>query len=83
MRPGHLLDVLAGYSKSLQEYVRLFGVRSLIHFVRETPTGPWLVPVQVRTRLAQDGQRQTPELLLVGRLDREGVVRQGWVEIRR
>ncbi|MEE8587414.1 MAG: hypothetical protein V3T83_21445 [Acidobacteriota bacterium] len=53
MRLGHFLNVLARYSRSLQEYVRTLGVRGLIHFVRETITSPWLVPEQVRARLAQ------------------------------
>ncbi len=56
MRLGHFLNVLARYSKSLQECVLTFGVRGLTHFVRETLTGPWLVPEQVRARLAQGGQ---------------------------
>ncbi len=34
----------------------IFGVRGLTHFVRETLTGPWLVPEQVRSRLAQSVQ---------------------------
>lgn len=53
MRLGHFLNVLARYSKSLQEYVRTFGVQGLIQFVRETLAGPWLAPEQVRARLAQ------------------------------
>jgi hypothetical protein len=56
MRLGHFLNVLARYSKSLQEYVRTFGVRGLIHFVRETIAGPWLDPEQVYARLARGGQ---------------------------
>ena len=53
MRLGHFLNVLVRYSKSLQECVRTLGVRGLIQFVRETLASPWLVPEQVRARLAQ------------------------------
>ena len=53
MRLGHFLNVLARYSKSLQECVRILGIRGLTHFVRETLAGPWLDPEQVRARLAQ------------------------------
>ena len=42
MRLGHTLNVLARHSYALTGYVREFGVRGLIAFVRNTIAAPWL-----------------------------------------
>ena len=52
MRLGHALNVLARYSSALAKYVREFGVRGLIAFVRSTIAGPWIDPGDLR-RIAE------------------------------
>jgi len=42
MRLGHTLNVLARHSYALSGYVRAFGVRGPIAFVRNTIAAPWL-----------------------------------------
>ena len=52
MRLGHMFNVLAHYSERLVSMVKEMGVRGLIHFIRETISGPWLDPLWVKERLA-------------------------------
>lgn len=56
MHLGHLINILARYSLSLQETIRTLGVRGYLEFLRETVAGPWLEPEQVRARLSQPFQ---------------------------
>jgi hypothetical protein len=56
MRLGHLINVLAQYSKRLVKMVRELGVRGFIHFIRETIGGPWLDPLWVQKYLAASFQ---------------------------
>ena len=42
MRLAHLFNVLAEYSESLSSHIKEKGIRNLIHFIRNTLTGPWL-----------------------------------------
>ena len=51
MRLGHMLNVLARYSKWLAKIVVDTGVRGLIHFIRETIANPWLDHAWLRKRL--------------------------------
>ena len=51
MRLGHMFNVLSHYSERLVSMVKEMGVRGLIHFIRETISGPWLDAVWVKERL--------------------------------
>ncbi|MEW6365652.1 MAG: transposase family protein [Acidobacteriota bacterium] len=51
MRIAHAINVLAQYSSALVKIVRDLGLRSFIHFIRETMAGPWLKPEWVREQL--------------------------------
>jgi len=42
MRLAHLFNVLSEYSESLSSQIKETGIRNLIHFIRNTLTGPWL-----------------------------------------
>jgi len=42
MRLAHLFNVLAQYSESLSSRIKKMGIQNLIHFIRNTLTGPWL-----------------------------------------
>jgi hypothetical protein len=55
MRLGHLLNTLAQHTARLARLVRCRGVRGLIHFLRETCSGPWLNAERIR-RLASPCQ---------------------------
>lgn len=48
MRLGHALNVLARYSCALTKYVRDFGVRGLLLFVRNTIASPWINAEELR-----------------------------------
>jgi hypothetical protein len=48
MRLGHALNVLARHASALAKYVRDWGVRGLITFVRETLAGPWLTAEELQ-----------------------------------
>jgi hypothetical protein len=56
MRLGHMFNILAVYSTALAKIVLDLGIRGFIDFVRETMSGPWLNPEQVRERLAASFQ---------------------------
>lgn len=56
MRLGHALNVLARYSYALAKYVRDFGVRGLIAFVRNTIASPWIDPEDLRQIAAATSQ---------------------------
>jgi len=48
LRLGHALNVLARYASALAQYVRDWGVRGLIAFVRSTLAGPWLTAEELQ-----------------------------------
>ena len=52
MRLAHLINVLAIYSERLVKIVHDLGVRGFIQFIRNTISGPWLVPSRVLARLS-------------------------------
>jgi len=56
MRLGHLINVLARFTKRLQPTVQRLGVRGWLAFLRETLTGPWLKPEVVSKLLSQRSQ---------------------------
>ena len=56
MKIGHCLNVLARFSEQMSEAFATMGVRPLLRFIRETYAAPWLIPEQVRERLARKFQ---------------------------
>jgi hypothetical protein len=51
MRLGHAINVLAQYSTALVKVVRQLTVQGFIRFVRQTLSGPWLNPEEVKQRM--------------------------------
>jgi hypothetical protein len=56
MKIGRTLNILAQYSECLSKIFVAKGVRGFIRFVRQTISGPWLDPVLVQKRLAENHQ---------------------------
>lgn len=52
MRLGHLINVLAQNTARLARICRSRGIRGLIHFLRETCSGPWLDADRITALLA-------------------------------
>ena len=60
MRLAHLLNTLAMYSLDLVDRVVTLGIRGLVHFLRQTLSGPWLDAQRIRDLVAT-----RPQLRLV------------------
>ena len=60
MRLAHLLNTLAMYSLDLVDRVVTLGIRGLVHFLRQTLSGPWLDAQRIRDLVAT-----RPQLWLV------------------
>ena len=56
MKIGHCLNALARFSEQMRQAFSTMGVRPLLRFIRETYAAPWLIPQQVRQRLARKFQ---------------------------
>ena len=56
MHLAHLFNILACYSVSLIEKVKIYGIRGFIKFIRETLSAPWLDPEVVRKLLSRPFQ---------------------------
>jgi hypothetical protein len=53
MRPAHLINTLARFSKELAGLFSEFGVQAAIGFIRNTLTAPWIDPEEVAQRLSR------------------------------
>jgi len=61
MRIAHLLNVLVQHSAQFVKLVRELGTRGLIHFIRQTLSGPWLDDERVRKALSIPRQLRLSE----------------------
>lgn len=52
MHLAHLLNTLAVHTLDLAEKVLTLGIRGLLHFLRQTVSGPWLDAQRIRTLVA-------------------------------
>jgi hypothetical protein len=53
MRLAHLINILARFSRELASLFAELGVQASIGFIRNTLTGPWLDPEDIKQRLGR------------------------------
>ena len=56
MRRAHTFNILARFSKALEDSFKILGVCGFIAFVRDTLKGPWLDTEVIRTQLERPFQ---------------------------